>query len=130
MNTTRFLLTAGVLAIFTSPADAQDLQIPSVVVNAVQTAVSVPDRGSAFLGGVSRGASSSNLYGFSSIGSSVGRVHSNTAQSVFVTIHDFEEADQLLLSAPRNDGRDRRQFKSPRAKQAWKQLESSPIPGH
>ena len=127
MNATRFLLPAFLLlVVLGSSAGAQELQFPVLAVNAVQTAVSVPDRGSAFLGGVSRAAQSSNQYGFTPFGSAVGRAHSNAAQRVFVTIHDFEEADRVLLSAPRNDGRDQPQFKNPLAKQAWNQLKSSP----
>jgi hypothetical protein len=115
----RFLTTLSLIGLMTSPGMAQVIQQPVVGVNSVQTVVSVPDRGSAFLGGVSRARSSSNHFGFSPFGSSVGGGVSNSSQRVFVTIHDFEEADRQLLSVERapNDI-----FRNPRAKNAWKQI--------
>jgi hypothetical protein len=125
MTAIRFLLPAFILPAFmTDSANAQVVQLPVIGVNSVQTTVSVPDRGSALLGGVSRAAASSNRYGFTPIDSSLGRRHSNASQRVFVTIHDFEEADQILLSAPRRDDGDRPKFRNARAKSAWKQLTS------
>lgn len=125
MTAIRFLLPALILLAFTTAsAEAQAVQLPVVGVNNVQTTVSVPDRGSALLGGVSRGAASSNRFGFTPLGSSVGRRQSNASQRVFVTIHDFEEADRILLSAPRRDAGARPKFRNARAKSAWKQLAS------
>jgi len=125
MQTTRFLLPAFILVVCaTAFAEAQTLQLPVVSVNTVQTTVSVPDRGSALLGGVSQAASSSNQFGFTPFYSSIGRRQSRASQRVFVRIHDFEEADRALLSTPRRDDGDRPKFQNARAKSAWNQLAS------
>ena len=117
---------AIVLLLTTATAlSAQIIQQPVVGVDSVRTSVSVPDRGSAFLGGVSRAYSASNRYGFSPFGSAGGRGASNSSQRVFVTIHDFEEADRQLLSIAKEKEASRPDFRNPRAKQAWKQLTSN-----
>lgn len=75
------------------------IQQPVVRVQGVNTAVSVPDRGNALLGSVSRGAEAGNFYGPLPYGTSTGRSYERASQRVSVTIHDFEEMDQLLLNA-------------------------------
>lgn len=103
-------------------SNAQVIQQPVIGVDTVRTTVSVPDRGSAFVGGISRAFSGSNRYGFSPFGSVEGRGASNSAQRVFVTIHDFEEADRQLLSIAKGQEASQQTFRNPRAKHAWKQL--------
>ncbi|MDB4637422.1 MAG: hypothetical protein P8M30_18880 [Planctomycetaceae bacterium] len=114
-----FVTMIILIAWMTSPATAQVIQQPVLGVNSVQTVVSVPDRGSAFLGGVSRARTSSNQFGFSPFGSSDGRGFSNSSQRVFVTIHDFKEADRQLLSAERQRTET---FRNRRARNAWHQI--------
>ena len=126
MSPSRFLWPAALLLVFvtTSFAEAQVVQLPVVDVNSVQTTVSVPDRGSVMLGGVSRAATSSKRFAFTPFYSSIGQSYSNSSQRVYVTIHDFEEADRVLLSAPRRDDADKPKFHNAHAKSAWRQLAS------
>ena len=83
------------------PATAQNLTVQQPVfgVNSVATTVSVPDRGSALLGGVNRAGASRKQYGFGPFrpGSSAGRFHSASSSSVGVYIHDFAAMDRELL---------------------------------
>jgi hypothetical protein len=120
-----FLTAMLLVAWVASFSPAQVIQQPVVGVNSVQTVVSVPDRGSAFLGGISRARTSSNQFGFSPFGSSNGGGFSNSSQRVFVTIHDFEEADRQLLSAGKAIKEAKATFRNPRARSAWKQIHSS-----
>lgn len=94
-------LLAGFLA---SPAEAQNLTVQQPVfgVNSVGTTVSVPDRGSALLGGVSSAGASRSRYGSGPFrpGSTSGQFHSASSSSVSVTIHDFAEMDRYLNSLP------------------------------
>lgn len=110
---------------------AQDRVVQQPVIRqfGVGTAVSVPDRGRAYLGGVSRGATSTKRFGgpFRS-GTSSGREFSNSSQSVSVYIHDFEAMDAALLhaaevSATRNQPAGQI---SPRAAAAWDSLRTRP----
>jgi len=121
----KYILTANltILAcLTTSRLHAQDIQRPVVGINNVQTAVSVPDRGSALLGGVARARNATNQYGFSPLGSSLGRGTAHSSQRVFVTIHDFEAADRRLLSIVRGRQATQTSMQNPRAAKAWNQL--------
>ncbi|GAB4149648.1 MAG: hypothetical protein Tsb009_24010 [Planctomycetaceae bacterium] len=60
--------------------------------------MSVPDRGRAFLAGVSRAADSRNRYGSFPRGSSLGRERQSSNISVGVYIHDFRAMDEYLLN--------------------------------
>ncbi len=64
----------------------------------VGTTVSVPDRGSAHLGSISRAVSGSKNIGFYRPGSAVGKIHEHAGASSHVYIHDFEAMDQYLLN--------------------------------
>ncbi len=110
---------------------AQDrvVQQPVIRQMRVGTSVSVPDRGRAFLGGVSQGATSTKRFGgpFRS-GTNTGREFSNSSQSVSVYIHDFEAMDAALLNAaepltprPKSD-----RPLNPRAAHAWESLRTRP----
>ena len=112
----------------TDSAAAQVLQFPGIGVSTVQSVVSVPDRGSAFLGGVSRGAMSQNQSGFAPVDSLIGQRHSNSSHRAYVTIHSFEEVDRILLSTPCRDAFVRTTFRNPRANSAWNQLVSDRPP--
>lgn len=107
-------------------AQNQVVQQPVVRQMRVGTAVSVPDRGRAFLGGVSKGAVGTNRYGgpFRS-GTNSGREFSNSSMSVSVYIHDFEAMDEALLNeAARSPSRHDRKQLNPRAAHAWRSLEA------
>lgn len=99
-NFTFLISTSLVLTVSVAHlAIAQNFNVQQPVVQRfeVSTTVITPDRGTAFLGGVSGARSSSNQYGPFHLGSDFGyeRHHSSTAVSV--QIHDFELMDQLLL---------------------------------
>ncbi|HSG68843.1 MAG TPA: hypothetical protein VLA12_00435 [Planctomycetaceae bacterium] len=116
----RFVTLAICLGFSAASADAQVvLQQPVVGVTGVQTAVSVPDGGSAFLGGVSRARDSRATYGFAPCGSSLGREVNRSRMDVRVTIHDFEAMDQWLLAQPRAG---EHQFRQSSTANAWAQL--------
>lgn len=125
----QLLMVIAVLGV-AAPAFAQNqaVQQPVVRQQRLGTSVSVPDRGRAFLGGVSSGATSTNRYGPFRSGTNSGREFSNSSQTVSVYIHDFEEMDQALLNSgrPQNRAAARRDEKplNPRAAHAWRTLAS------
>ena len=81
----------------------QTVQQPVVSVTSVNTTVSVPDRGSAFLGGVSSAQSGRSQYGPLRSGSSTGLSRQSTSISTNVYIHDLQAMDEAILnSAPSN----------------------------
>ena len=114
------------LALSAASADAQvAVQQPVVGVQTVRTAVSVPDGGSALLGGVNRARMGAKSFGpglFPAPGSSYGREVSGSSSRVTVTIHDFEEMDRLLLAMPTRRSVETHRFRNPQAAAAWKQL--------
>lgn len=61
------------------------------------TTVSVPDRGTVFLGGVGRAGESRRFGGPLRSGTSTGLFREHAGVSATATIHDFEEMDRLLL---------------------------------
>jgi len=88
------------MVVLPSTLFAQRVSVQQPVVNrfSVDTAISVPDRGSAFLGGVASAREGRTSYGpmpFSSspIGRSIGTSYAET----HVWIHDFETMDRMLL---------------------------------
>ncbi len=98
----RSILSTLLLICGAASAQAQDrvVQQPVIRQMRVGTSVSVPDRGRAYLGGVSQGAIGTKRFGgpFRS-GTNTGREFSNSSQSVAVYIHDFEAMDAALLNA-------------------------------
>jgi hypothetical protein len=103
----RFCLAIAIAwsAILAAPLEAQIvLRQPVVGGTGVRTAVSVPDGGSAFLGGVSRSRESRARYGLPPAwGSALGYESSHSAMDVRVRVHDFEAMDAWLLAQPRRD---------------------------
>ena len=106
----RFLLIGGaILATLAESASAQQftVQQPSLSSFSVGTAVSMPDRGRAVIGGVSRAGSSRSTYGRLRSGTNTGVFAQHSSASAHVTIHDFAEMDHRTLSAtpprPRDD---------------------------
>ena len=75
------------------------VQQPVVQQFSVDTVVSVPDRGSAFLGGVATGRSGRSVYGPLPLSRSLGFEYGYSRVEVGVFIHDFEAMDAALLSA-------------------------------
>jgi len=94
----RGLTISGVIFLATAPAPAQTVQQPVVQTFGGSTTVSVPDRGSVSLGGVSSAASGRKVYGPGYRGSSYGVERSAGSLSVGVTIIDLHAMDEALLS--------------------------------
>lgn len=85
-----------------SRAVAQAVQLPTFQYTHANTTVSVPDRGSTYLGGVNRAASGSSLNGtpvFPLRNRSYGGTTSATGMSVGVYVHDFEALEAAAVSA-------------------------------
>ena len=86
-----------------SLAQQISVQQPVVATTSVNTTVTVPDRGSAVLGGVSSAQSGRVAYGPLRSGSSSGLSRQATSISANVFIHDLQAMDEALLnSAPQN----------------------------
>jgi hypothetical protein len=92
-----FALAVALHAASAAKAQQITVQQPQQQVFEVGTVVSVPDRGSAFLGGVRSAASGRNsAFGIpGNVGA--GGTISGATSSVHVTIHDFEAMDAALL---------------------------------
>ncbi|MEZ6056483.1 MAG: hypothetical protein R3C01_07240 [Planctomycetaceae bacterium] len=73
------------------------VQQPVVQVFGVDTVVSVPDRGSVLLGGVSSARDGRNTSGFMPWGSSIGMDRNYSSARATAYIHDFEEMEAELL---------------------------------
>ncbi|HUT92339.1 MAG TPA: hypothetical protein VMY37_22785 [Thermoguttaceae bacterium] len=79
------------------------VQLPTYSYFTTSTTVSVPDRGSVYLGGVKRAATGRNEFGTPLLpfrNRSIGTERSASGVSVSVYIHDFEAMDEYLLSQP------------------------------
>lgn len=106
MRLPRSILGCLVALAFTScelprtQAQSLTVQQPVVDVFNVSTVVSVPDRGSTLLGGISRAAEARGRFGFMPGGSSLGLERSNTTASAHVYIHDLAGLDEELLAMP------------------------------
>jgi hypothetical protein len=85
---------------------ATTVQLPTFSFFSINTTVTVPDRGSVYLGGVNRAAEGRNEFGtpllpfrpLRNVG--IGREMSASGMWVTATIHDFDAMDRYLLSAP------------------------------
>lgn len=100
------------------------VQQPVFGVNSVSTTVSVPDRGRAHLGSISRARDSRTHFGPLRPGTNTGLDREHSGISAGVYIHDFEAMDQYLL----NQGKSPAAQASPQltggARHAWEQLEA------
>lgn len=97
-------LVVGIL--FAGPAAAQTpsvVQLPSSSYFMVDTTVSVPDRGTASLGGIGRASGGSTAFGpaLGPPNRAFGRSLSSSNVSVRATIHDFEALDRATLERAR-----------------------------
>ena len=91
----------------------QVVQQPVVGVMSVNTSVTVPDRGSAFLGGVSSAQSGRTQYGPLRSGTSTGLTRQSSSISTSVYIHDFRAMDEALLTSQPASSDDRRMRSGP-----------------
>jgi hypothetical protein len=93
------------LAAAATPARGQGtaVQLPTFSFFNVSTTVSVPDGGSAFLGGVNRSAEGRNEFGVPGLpfppfrNTSIGRDSSASGMRVTATIHDFDAMEAAIL---------------------------------
>jgi hypothetical protein len=92
-----------VLLAATPAAWGQVVQLPSMHNFSVSTSVLVPDRGSAYLGGVGRAHHSRTTSGWSPLGRNTSRAGSvaGTGVMVHATIIDHAELDALVLEEAR-----------------------------
>jgi hypothetical protein len=100
-RTTAYSLLSGLSLVIVLPVNglAQlTIQQPVFGVNSVTTTVSVPDRGRAHLGSISRARDSRTHFGPFRPGTSTGLDREHSSMSVGVYIHDFEAMDQYLLN--------------------------------
>lgn len=77
----------------------QVIQQPMVATTGVSTTVSVPDRGSALLGGVSSAQSGRAQYGPLRSGTNTGISRQATSMTTHVYIHDLQAMDEALLNS-------------------------------
>jgi len=106
---------AGLMFAFGGSALAQQqataVQLPTYSFFGLNTTVSVPDRGAAYLGGIKRAASGRNEFGVPMLGKlpffgrpfanrSIGMERSASHMHVTATIHDFEAMEEALLGQP------------------------------
>ena len=103
-------IAASLVLASASLCQGQVVQLPTFGVFSVRTTVVVPDRGGAYLGGVSRARYGSSAYGtpgFSKVpgmgrlftNRSSGAVVSSSDAFVSATIHDLHEMDRAVLAA-------------------------------
>lgn len=107
MRAQRLWLAPAVLGLLAGTASAQNaVQLPTFSFFGTSTTVSVPDRGSVYMGGVNRASTGLNEFGtpllpfrpFKNRAFGMERSASSTWMSVYV--HDFEAMDEYLLSQP------------------------------
>lgn len=109
----RFGIICTVLMFGGQPLFAQQvIQQPVVGNTSVNTTVSVPDRGSMFLGGVSSAESGRNQYGPFRSGPSSGLSRQSTSMSVHVYIHDLQSMDEEILNSAPSTSESRRPIPS------------------
>ena len=82
------------------------VQLPTFSMFGLGTTVSVPDRGSVYLGGINRAATGRNEFGVPLLplrpfkNSAIGMQRGASQMHVTATIHDFEAMDEYLLGQP------------------------------
>lgn len=97
------LLAWAVGVFFAARASAQApsvVQLPSFSFFTVDTTVSVPDRGTASLGGIGRSSSGSTAFGpaLGPANRGFGRSLSSSSVTMRATIHDFDALDRATLA--------------------------------
>src|SRR4051812_25435902 len=86
-------------AVAQQPLPATTVQLPSYSVFTVQTTVSVPDGGGAYLGGLKSGASNSSRFGIGPLSNrGLSSSRSASGMSVSATVIDHAEIDRAILA--------------------------------
>jgi hypothetical protein len=114
-------LVACVLSCGRSVFAQQVIQQPVVQQFSIDTVVSVPDRGSAYLGGIGSAGAGRRQYGPLPWGTAAGQSTFSSALDVSVYLHDFEAMDAALLAVPIRESRPT-SVRSPRAAAALRSL--------
>ena len=102
------LVLSGLGAGTASGQQSTTVQLPTYSFFSTNTTVTVPDRGSVYLGGVKRAASGMNEFGSPLSpfrNRSFGTERSASGAWVSVYVHDFEAMDEYLLSQPASSPR-------------------------
>jgi hypothetical protein len=96
----RILIALLVSAGSASAARAQAITVqqPVIGVHSVRTTVSVPDRGTMFLGGVKRAGESRSNFGPLRAGTSTGLFREQAGTQVRPWIHDLRAMDEAVLA--------------------------------
>ena len=89
----------GVLLIGQSAFGQLAVQQPVVGTTSINTTVTVPDRGSTYLGGVSSAQSGRSQYGPLRSGTSTGFTRQSSSMSTSVYIHDLRAMDEAILNS-------------------------------
>lgn len=101
-----FLTIWGLAGAALAQGPATTVQLPTFSFFSTATTVSVPDGGSAYLGGVNRASDGRNEFGVPLLpfrpfrNSAIGSERSASNMRVTATIHDFEAMDEFLLNQP------------------------------
>jgi len=101
-----FLSLWGLAGAVLAQQPATSVQLPTFSQFSTATTVSVPDGGSALLGGINRASDGRNEFGVPLLpfrpfrNSAIGSQRSTSSMRVTATIHDFEAMDEFLLSQP------------------------------
>lgn len=104
---TQGTLAVAALAWLPSVAQAQRVQLPEFSYFGTSTSVLVPDRGSAYMGGIGRSASGQTTSGAPLIpwaNRGIGRSAGAGSTSVSAWIHDFQAMDEAVLAEAAGDG--------------------------
>ena len=104
-----YLFTALMLAVGGPAWGQQAVQQPVVSSTSVGTTVSVPDRGSALLGGVSSAQSARSQYGPLPSGTNRGFSRQATSITTNVYIHDLQAMDEAILNSGSTDSETHRE---------------------
>jgi hypothetical protein len=104
----RFLAITGLILLSAPMALAQQMTVQQPVVNTFggATTVSVPDRGSTFLGGVNSARSGRITTGPIRSGTAMGLERTGTSMSAHVYIHDLQAMDEAILAQGRSSADD------------------------
>ncbi len=116
---------ALVISMMWSPAHATaqqtTVQLPTIDNFSVGTTISVPDRGTALLGGAGSGATGRSSYGPFRSGTNSGSSFSGGSVTARAQIHNFEEMDRLILDEAARRQNDNAPL-TPAAQHVWRAL--------
>src|SRR5262245_24065279 len=97
----RITVALALIAGWATAANAQAITVqqPVIGIQSVQTTVSVPDRGTIFLGGVKRAGDTRSTFGPFRSGTSTGLFREQSGMQARPWIHDLRAMDEAVLAA-------------------------------